>query len=196
MAATESGTNVGKAVVTPGMSGYWVSDTSMGFSLRNIIRGPLATLAVLAAVHAASAEQLAHPVAAKVDATFSDVQAVSPGYAIGIMKNGRLIYAKGYGLANLEDRVANTPDTVFHLASLSKQFTASAVALLILDHKLSHDDPVSRYIPETAKYGPALRLKHLVYMTSGLHEYSDVPRPGGLPWYSAYYFTRNDAIDA
>jgi len=196
VAATESGTNVGKAVVTPGMSGYWVSDTSMGFSLRNIIRGPLATLAVLAAVHAASAEQLAHPVAAKVDATFSDVQAVSPGYAIGIMKNGRLIYAKGYGLANLEDRVANTPDTVFHLASLSKQFTASAVALLILDHKLSLDDPVSQYVPEAAKYGPALRIKHLVYMTSGLHEYSDVPRPGALPWYSAYYFTRNDAIDA
>jgi CubicO group peptidase (beta-lactamase class C family) len=103
---------------------------------------------------------------------------------------------RGYGLANLEDRVPITPDTVFHLASLSKQFTASAIALLILDHKLSLDDPVARYIPETAKYGPDLRIKHLVYMTSGLHEYFDVPRPGGLPWYSAYRFTRDDALAA
>jgi CubicO group peptidase (beta-lactamase class C family) len=166
--------------------------------LQNTIRSALAALAMLAGVHAspASAQQLAPATATRIDATFSDVRGTSPGYAIGIMKNGRLIYAKGYGFANLEDRVPNAPDTVFHLASLSKQFTASAVALLILDRKLSLDDAVSRYIPETAKYGPALRLKHLIYMTSGLHEYTDVPRPGGLPWYSAYYFTRDDAIDA
>ncbi len=197
MAPAQPG-NVSKAVVTSGMTGYGVSDTSMGFSLRNIVRSLLTALAVGAGIHASPvlAQKLAAPTAARVDATFSDVDAMAPGYAVGIMKNGRLIYAKGYGLANLEDRVPNTPDTVFHLASLSKQFTASAVALLILDHKLSLDDPVSRYTPETAKYGPALRLKHLVYMTSGLHEYSDVARPGALPWYSAYYFTRNDAIDA
>jgi CubicO group peptidase (beta-lactamase class C family) len=146
---------------------------------------------------APSREPVPSATAAQVDAIFSDIDvSQSPGYAVGVVKNGQLVFAKGYGLANLEDRVPITPDTVFHLASLSKQFTAAAVALLILDHKLSLDDPVSRYIPETAKYGPALRVKHLVYMTSGLHEYLDVPRSGGLPWYSAYYFTRNDAIDA
>jgi len=133
---------------------------------------------------------------AAIDAVFADVDRSSPGYAVGIIRNGQMAFAKGYGLANLEDRVPITPDTVFHLASLSKQFTASAIALLILDHRLSLDDPVSRYIPETAKYGPDLRIKHLVYMTSGLHEYFDVPRPGGLPWYSAYRFTRDDALAA
>lgn len=134
---------------------------------------------------------------AKIDAMFSDVTKIdSPGYALGVIKDGHLIFAKGYGIANLEDRVPITPDTVFHLASLSKQFTAAAIALLILDHKLSLDDPVSRYIPEAAKYGANLRIKHLIYMTSGLHEYFDVPRPNGLPWYSAYYFTRDDAIKA
>ena len=133
---------------------------------------------------------------AAIDAVFSDVGQSAPGYAVGILKDGHALIAKGYGLANIEDRVAITPDTVFHLASLSKQFTASAVALLILDHKIALDDRVAQYIPETAKYGPNLRIEHLVYMTSGLHEYTDVPRPGGLPWFSAYYFTRDQAIAA
>jgi CubicO group peptidase (beta-lactamase class C family) len=133
---------------------------------------------------------------AAIDAVFADVDRYSPGYAVGIIRNGQMAFAKGYGLANLEDRVPITPDTVFHLASLSKQFTASAIALLILGHKLSLEDPMARYIPEAAKYGPDLRIKHLVYMTSGLHEYFDVPRPGGLPWYSAYRFTRDDALAA
>jgi CubicO group peptidase (beta-lactamase class C family) len=146
---------------------------------------------------APSREPVTSATGAKVDAIFSDIDvSQSPGYAVGIVKNGQLAFAKGYGLANLEDRVPITPDTVFHLASLSKQFTAAAVALLILDHKLSLDDPVSRYVPAAAKYGPALRVKHLVYMTSGLHEYLDVRRPGGLPWYSAFYFTRDDAVAA
>jgi CubicO group peptidase (beta-lactamase class C family) len=146
---------------------------------------------------ASVADNAPHPLpAAAIDTIFADVGRSSPGYAVGIIRNGQSAFAKGYGLANLEDRVPITPDTVFHLASLSKQFTASAIALLILDHKLSLDDPVARYIPESAKYGPALRIKHLVYMTSGLHEYFDVPRPGGLPWYSAYRFTRDDALAA
>jgi CubicO group peptidase (beta-lactamase class C family) len=131
-----------------------------------------------------------------IDAVFSDVGSSGPGYAVGIIKDGHVLVAKGYGLANIEDGVPITSGTVFHLASLSKQFTASAVALLILDHKIALDDRVSQYIPEAAKYGPSLRVEHLVYMTSGLHEYTDVPRPDGLPWFSAYYFTRDRAIAA
>jgi CubicO group peptidase (beta-lactamase class C family) len=155
---------------------------------------PVLTPGVPAAAQGTAAS-LPPQIAAQMDAVFPDAGQI-PGYAIGIMKDGHLIFAKGYGLANLEDHVPITPDTVFHLASLSKQFTASAIALLILDHRISLDDPVSRYIPEAAKYDPDLRIKHLVYMTSGLHEYFDVPRGNGLPWYSAYYFTRDDAIAA
>ena len=156
-----------------------------------------AVIISLAARSALAAADGRHPLpTAAIDAVFADVDRSAPGYAVGIIRNGQMAFAKGYGLANLEDRVPITPDTVFHLASLSKQFTASAIALLILDHKLSIDDPVARYIPETTKYGPDLRIKHLVYMTSGLHEYFDVPRPGGLPWYSAYRFTRDDALAA
>jgi CubicO group peptidase (beta-lactamase class C family) len=120
----------------------------------------------------------------------------SPGYVLGLIKSGNLVFAKGYGQANLDDGIALTPRTAFHLASLSKQFTGAAVALLILSGKLSLEDPISKYIPETAKYGSDLRVKHLVYMTSGLHEYTDLPRRNGLPWMAFYYFTRNEAISA
>jgi len=120
----------------------------------------------------------------------------SPGYAVAIIHDGKFALAKGYGLANLDDDILITPETSFHLASVSKQFTAAAVALLILDHKIALTDPVAKYIPEVAKYGSGLRIEHLVYMTSGLHEYTDVPRKNGDPWVAFYYFTRNDAIAA
>lgn len=120
----------------------------------------------------------------------------SPGYAVAIIKDGEFALAKGYGLANLDDDIPITPETSFHLASISKQFTAAAVALLILDHKIALTDPVAKYIPEVAKYGDGLCIEHLVYMTSGLHEYTDVPRKNGDPWVTFYYFTRNDAIAA
>jgi CubicO group peptidase (beta-lactamase class C family) len=134
---------------------------------------------------------------AKIDKIFASYARLdSPGYVLGLMKDGVMVFAKGYGQANLDDRIPLTPHTVFHLASLSKQFTGAAVALLILDGKLSLEDPVSKYIPETTKYGEGLRIKHLVYMTSGLHEYTDLPRASGDPWMTFYYFTRDDAIRA
>ncbi len=118
----------------------------------------------------------------------------SPGYAVAVIKDGQLVFSQGYGLANLDDSIPITPQTSFHLASVSKQFTAAAIALLILDQKVALSDPVGKYIPEAAKYGDDLRIEHLVYMTSGLHEYTDLPRASGDPWMSFYYFTRDEAI--
>ncbi len=118
----------------------------------------------------------------------------SPGYALAVIKDGDFALSRGYGLANLDDGIPITPETSFHLASLSKQFTGAAIALLILEHKIALTDPVSKYIPEAAKYGDGLRIEHLVYMTSGLHEYTDLPRTSGDPWMTFYYFTRDEAI--
>jgi len=120
----------------------------------------------------------------------------SPGYAVALIKDGEFAFARGYGLANLDDAIPITPETSFHLASVSKQFTAAAIALLIVDHKIALSDPVSKYLPELSKYGDGLRIEHLVYMTSGLHEYTDEPRKNGAPWMSFYYFTRDEAIAA
>jgi CubicO group peptidase (beta-lactamase class C family) len=118
----------------------------------------------------------------------------SPGYAVAVIKDSEFAFSRGHGLANLDDDILITPETSFHLASISKQFTAAAIALLILDHKLTLTDPVSKFIPECAKYGEGLRIEHLVYMTSGLHEYTDLPRASGDPWMTFYYFTRDEAI--
>ena len=120
----------------------------------------------------------------------------SPGYAVGVVKEGKLIFGKGYGQANLDYGIPITSRSAFHLASLSKQFTGAAIALLVLDGRISLADPVAEYVPEVAKYGDGLRIEHLVYMTSGLHEYYRQPRRSGLPWQTFYYFTTEEAIDA
>lgn len=142
---------------------------------------------------AGSAAWLDAPQQAAVDRIFA-MPPNAPGYAVAVIRNGEFAFAKGYGMANLDDGIPITTHTSFHLASLSKQFTAAAIALLILDHRISLSDPVAQYIPETAKYGEGLRIEHLVYMTSGLHEYTDLPRASGDPWMSFYYFTRDEAI--
>ena len=132
-----------------------------------------------------------------IDAIFASfARNDSPGYVLGLIKDGKLVFAKGYGEANLDDHIPLNPQSAFHLASVSKQFTAAAIALLILDGKLSLEDSVSKYIPETNKYGDGLRIKHLIYMTSGLHEYLTVGRQSGQPWMGFYYFTRDEAVSA
>ena len=165
-------------------------------SLRTTTLVPLVLL--LAATPAALPAQrpdLDPRVTSQIDSLFRPFdRSDSPGYAVGIVRDGQLVFAKGYGRANLDDDVAITSRTAFHLASLSKQFTAAAVALLIQDGALSLEAPVSKYIPETAKYGPDLRIKHLVYFTSGLHEYFALPRANGDPWFSSHYFTVDDAL--
>ena len=133
----------------------------------------------------------------RIDAVFADFdRSDTPGFAVGVIERGQLVYAHGFGQANLDDDIAIGPRTAFHLASLSKQFTGAAIALLVLDGKLSLDDPVAKYIPAAAKFGPDLKIMHLVYMTSGLPEYTSLKRKSGDPWYSAYYFTRDEAISA
>ncbi len=133
----------------------------------------------------------------KIDALFAaNARVDTPGYAVEVLKDGRVVFAKGYGQANLDDGVPINAQTAFHLASVSKQFTGAAVALLLTDGKISLDDSVAKYIPEAAKFGDGLRIKHLVYMTSGLPEYTSLPRESGLPWVTFDYFTRDEAIRA
>lgn len=120
----------------------------------------------------------------------------TPGYVVGIVRDGRLTFSRSYGQANLDHNVAISSRTSFHLASLSKQFTAAAVALLVRDGRVSLEDPVARWLPPFGRFGPELRIKHLVYMTSGLPEYSDIPRDGGIPWQSFSYFDTDDMMQS
>lgn len=110
-----------------------------------------------------------HAVQGKVDALFEQfTQSSSPGCALGVMKDGELVYKQGYGLANLEYDIPITPSTIFHIASMSKQFTAMAVALLDDAGKLSLDDDIRQHLPEIPDYGETITIRHLIHHTSGL----------------------------
>lgn len=140
-------------------------------------------------------QKLSRKTERRIDSIFASVDRTnSPGYAIGVIKKGKLILARGYGLADLDNNIPITSHTVFHLASVSKQFTAAAIALLILDGKLSLDTPVENFFPEVKKYNVNLQIKHLIYFTSGLPDYTTLPRASGDPWFSFHYFNIEEAV--
>ena len=95
----------------------------------------------------------------------------SPGASIAIIQNGKIIYSQGYGAANLEYGVPNSPATVFPLASVSKQFTAFAIYLLVQDGKLSLDDDVRKYLPKLHDFGKVITIRQLLHHTSGVRDY-------------------------
>lgn len=93
-----------------------------------------------------------------------------PGAAVLVMKDGKIVHSKGYGYSNLEYDVPITPDTVFHVASVSKQFTAMAVAILAKEGRISLDDEVKKYIPEMAEFEHPITIRHLLHHVSGLRD--------------------------
>jgi CubicO group peptidase (beta-lactamase class C family) len=94
----------------------------------------------------------------------------SPGCAVGISRNGAVVYERGYGMANLELHVPVTPDTVFALASISKVFTAMSAVLAAQQGKLSLDDEVQKYIPEWTDRDDHVTIRHLLTHTSGVRD--------------------------
>lgn len=109
---------------------------------------------------------------ARVAAIFSDyTKGIQPGCAVGVMRNGRLIHAAGYGYADIAERRPITPDTAFNLASTSKQFTALAILLLAQDGALSLSDPVVKYVPELSESADGVTLVDLLHHTGGLRDY-------------------------
>ncbi len=99
----------------------------------------------------------------------------TPGVAVLVIKNGEVVHKKGYGLANLEHKVAITSETVFDLASVSKQFTAMAVMILADRGELAFADDIRKVLPEmpeTDKERP-IRIEDLLHHVSGIHDYLD-----------------------
>ncbi len=106
----------------------------------------------------------------------------SAGCALGVIRDGKLVYARGYGMADLEHAVPITPRTTFDIASMAKQFTGMAVLLLAHRGKLSLDDDVRKYVPEVPDYGTAVTLRHLLHHTSGLRNHFLLRQLGGWRW--------------
>jgi CubicO group peptidase (beta-lactamase class C family) len=107
----------------------------------------------------------------KVDSIFIKYDSVSPGCAIGIVYKGDLIYAKGYGMADIENKIPNEPDKLFDIASTSKQFTAFSILLLEEQGKLSLEDKIKKYIPELPECYEPVQIKHLLTHTSGIRDH-------------------------
>lgn len=119
--------------------------------------------------------------AARVDALFGAYAASgSPGCALGVYRDGRILYTRGYGLANIADATPITPKTIFDLGSTSKQFTATSIILLSQQGKLSLDDDVRRFIPELPVYQRPITIRHLLNHTSGIRDYIGLLTLGGV----------------
>lgn len=131
---------------------------------------------------------------AEIEALFSDWGTDTPGGSVAVQRNGKMIFEKAYGLADLEQRTVNTLLTKFEAGSVSKQFTATAILQLIHEGKLSLEDDVRKYIPELPKYDKMIRVKHLLNHTSGLRDWGAVASIAGWPRTTRVY-TQDHARD-
>ena len=94
----------------------------------------------------------------------------TPGAAVAVVKNGAIIYKNAYGMANLEYDIPVSTTSIFHIASVSKQFTVFSILLLQSEGKLNLDDDIRKYIPEVPDFGNPITLRHLASHTSGLRD--------------------------
>jgi CubicO group peptidase (beta-lactamase class C family) len=118
---------------------------------------------------------------AGIDEIFAGWTKQTPGCAVGASVNGAARVSAAYGMADLEHDVPNRPGTIFEAGSVSKQFTAAAVLLLVRDGKLSLDDPIRKYIPEVPDYGSPITIRHMLTHTSGLRDWGSVAGISGWP---------------
>jgi CubicO group peptidase (beta-lactamase class C family) len=110
-----------------------------------------------------------------VDSLFSAYSGSTvPGASVVVIADGRVVLRRAYGMADLERRVAATPETDYRLASVSKQFTAMAVMLLATGGKLRYDQPVRDFLPELPAAAQPVTIRHLLNHTSGLVDYEDL----------------------
>jgi len=118
----------------------------------------------------------------------------APGCAVSARQDGKVVFEGGFGSADLEHDVPITPDTVFEAGSVSKQFTAAAILLLVQDGKLRLGDDIRRWLPEMPDYGRPITIEHLLTHTSGLRDWGDLAWFQGWPRGSRA-FAQDDILD-
>src|SRR5688500_18768574 len=108
---------------------------------------------------------------ARVDETFKEFTVPgSPGCTVAVYQDGRTVLSRAYGMANLDHDVRLTPSSIFHVASVSKQFTAAAILLLAQDGKLTLDDDIRKHVSELPDFGKTITIRHLINHTSGIRD--------------------------
>jgi CubicO group peptidase (beta-lactamase class C family) len=112
----------------------------------------------------------------------------SPGCAVAVMKDGRIVFEHGYGMADLNHDIKVTPATVFDVGSIAKQFTAATILLLTQEGKLSLDDSIRKYLPEVPDFGVPVTLQQMLHHTSGLRDYEQ------LLWFNGWRLDSPDLL--
>jgi len=121
------------------------------------------------------------PSESAVDEVFAAyAKAGTPGCVVGVVRDSRLIFARGYGFANIEHDIPLTPKSVLDIGSTSKQFTAASILLLEQQGKLSINDDVRKFVPELPAYGPTVTILHLLNHTSGIRDYLTLMSVAGV----------------
>jgi D-alanyl-D-alanine carboxypeptidase len=135
----------------------------------------LLTLTTLSALPA-GASAPASDLAAYADKTLSTIYPPGqPGAAVIVVKDGKVVLRKGYGMANLELGVPVSPDMVFELGSVTKQFTAASILLLQERGQLRVEDDITRYLPDFPTHGQTITIENLLTHTSGIPSYTGLP---------------------
>ena len=97
------------------------------------------------------------------------------GISVAVARDGQIVFARGYGLANLEHSVAVTPETVFHIASISKNILAAVLLQLVDEGRLNLDDDATKYVPEAPTHGRKVTVRQLINHTSGIYSFTSLP---------------------
>jgi len=131
---------------------------------------------------------------ARVDAVFQQWDSTgTPGMAVGIYRDSEAVYTHGYGMSNLEHGIPITPGSIFHIASISKQFTDTCIALLAAEGALDVDDDIRLYVPEVPDFGVTITIRHLIHHVSGLRDQWVLLRLAG--WREDDLVTEDDVLD-
>jgi CubicO group peptidase (beta-lactamase class C family) len=117
-------------------------------------------------------DRSADPDPKAIDAVFAKYdRTTTPGCALGVYRDGRMVYSRGYGMADLNQGIPIRPNTVFYVASTSKQFAAVSIALAAEQGRLALEDPIRKYLPELPAYADSITVRDLVHHLSGIRDY-------------------------
>lgn len=131
---------------------------------------------------------------AEIDAVFSEFDSThSPGCAVGVVQDGRLVLERGYGMASLEHGIPNATDIVYYIGSVSKQFVAASILLAAEQGHLSLDDDVRDHMNELPAWERPITIRHLIHHTSGLRDYLELMDLADMP--AANLWRRDQIVD-
>jgi len=146
------------------------------------MRAILLGMGLLLVAKPALGRQLEGEAREAIDRVFAEYdRSDGPGCAVGVVRDGALVFAKGYGVGHLDQGSLLTPSSVFYLASVSKQFAAASVLIAEQEGYLALDDDSRRWIPEIPDYGTPITVRHLLHHTSGVRDYLTLMDLAGTP---------------